>query len=120
MKVDIYKKTKKDIQVKPNLDDYQKFRKSFSWKDAEKEIDFVNGKLNAAYNAVDRNAENFRKNKIALYWEGDNEEKKRFTFLDLSRLSSKFSNLLHSLEIDIGERVFFFLPRVPESWPVHR
>ena len=79
----------------------------------KKEIEFKNGKLNAAYNAVDRNANNWRKNKIALYWEGDSDEKKRFTFKDLSELSSQFANLLHSLNVDISDRVFFFLERMP-------
>jgi acetyl-CoA synthetase len=116
MKVEIFKKTADYLKKKPNLPNYNSAIKSFSWSKAKKEIEYKDGKLNAAYNAVDRNAVNWRKNKIALYWEGDAEEKKRFTFKDLSTLSSQFANLLHSLDVEKSDRVFFFLPRVPELY----
>ncbi|OGY21451.1 MAG: acetate--CoA ligase [Candidatus Chisholmbacteria bacterium RIFCSPLOWO2_01_FULL_49_14] len=116
MKVQIYKKTKDYFKKPPNLVDYEKTNRTFSWKDAQQEIEYVDGKLNAAYNAIDRNAVNFRKNKIALYWEGDEEKKLRFTFSDLAKLSSRFANLLHNFDVGIGDRVFFFLPRVPELY----
>lgn len=113
MKVEIFKKKGQPAKP-PNLIDYDQTRKHFSWDDAKQEIDFHGGKLNAAYNAIDRNATNWRKNKIALYWEGEDGKKERYTFTDLARRSSQFANLLHSLDVEIGDRVFFFLPRVPE------
>jgi acetyl-CoA synthetase len=116
MKVETFKKTADYLATKPNLPDYDQAKRTFSWNKAKKEITYINGKLNAAYNAIDRNAKNWRKNKIALYWEGENEDKKRFTFQDLNKLSSQFANLLHSLEINRKDRVFFFLPRVPELY----
>lgn len=69
--------------------------------------------LNAAYEAVDRNAASARKNKVALYWEGEKGEKAKFTFLELALLSNKFANYLKTLSVGKGDRVFFFLPRVP-------
>ena len=113
MDTGIIKKKAASFKVIPNLSDYEKVRKSFSWKDTEDEIDFKDGKLNAAYNAVERNALNWRKNKIALYWIGANGQKEKFTFSELNQLSSKFANLLHDFSIDLGDRVFFFLSRVP-------
>jgi acetyl-CoA synthetase len=71
-------------------------------------------KLNAAYEAVDRNALSARKNKVALYWEGENGVKTKYTFLELSLLSNKFGNFLKKLGVERGDRVFFFLPRIPE------
>src|SRR3989344_104962 len=70
--------------------------------------------VNAAVEAVDKNAANWRKNKIALFWEGENGEKKKYTFQELSILSNKFANLLKEKDVNRGDRVFFFLPRVPE------
>lgn len=70
--------------------------------------------VNAAVEAVDKNAANWRKNKIAIYWESENGEKKKYTYLELSILSNKFANLLKEKGINRGDRVFFFLPRVPE------
>jgi acetyl-CoA synthetase len=108
------KKGKDLLKKKPNLLAYQKTYQSFSWKEAEKELFWFEGKLlNAAQNAIDRHALTFRKNKVALYWEGEAGQKERFTFADLSKLSSQFANVLKNLGVERGERVFFFLPRVP-------
>ena len=70
--------------------------------------------LNAAVEAVDKNAANWRKNKVALYWEGSDGRKEKYTFLELSLLSNKFVNVLKHLGVEREDRVFFFLPRVPE------
>lgn len=117
MKRKVIKKSKKTLKIEPNLINYQKTYRSFSWKKAEKEISWFPGKkINAAFNAIDRNIEGSRKNKIALYWEGSNGEKKKFTFFELYLLSNQFANFLKSLRAKRGDRVFFFLPRVPELY----
>lgn len=97
----------------PNLDDYKKIRKSFSYKLAKKEIYFVNGKLNAAYNAIERHANNWRKNKIALYWISGEGEKFKYTFKEINDKANQFANLLEKIKVQRGDRVFFFLTRVP-------
>lgn len=113
----IIKKSKKLLKKKPNLTDYSKVYRTFSWKKAEKEIVWFAGKkINAAFNALDKNIEGARKNKIALYWEGEEGEKKKFTFFELYLLSNQFANFLKSLKAKRGDRVFFFLPRVPELY----
>lgn len=107
----------KNLKKRPNLVDYEKAYRRFSWKQAEAELAWFAGKrLNAAFNAVDRHLSGPRKNKVALYWEGEDGEKKKFTFAELSRLSSKFANVLKKLGVERGNRVFFFLPRVPEIY----
>lgn len=117
MKEKIIKKTKKLLKTSSNLPDYQKTYQTFDWKQAEKEISWFAGKkLNAAFNAIDRNILGPRKNKIALYWEGTNGERKKFTFFELYLISNQFAHLLKSLGVKRGDRVFFFLPRVPELY----
>ncbi len=107
----------KKLKFTPNLLDYEKESRNFNWLKAKKEITWLaKGKLNAAYNAVDRHAQSERKNKIALYWQGENGERKKYTFLELSFLSNQFANFLKSLGVKKGERVFFFLPRLPELY----
>ena len=97
----------------PNLADYDKTYRSFTWDDARKEIDyFANGKLNVAHNAIDRHALTWRKNKVAMYWEGQNGEKEKYTFTELKFLTNKFANVLANLGIQKGDRVFIFLPRI--------
>jgi len=106
----------KKLILKPNLKNYEKTRHHFKWSDHKDEIEwFSGGKINAAYNAIDRHVKTWRKNKIALYWEDDENEKK-FTFQELAILSNKFANVLKSIGVEKGDRVFFFLQRVPELY----
>jgi acetyl-CoA synthetase len=105
----------KNLSKKPNLENYEKVRKDFDWKEAEKELEWWPGrKLNAAYNAIDRHLEGSRKNKVALYWAGPEGEREKYTFKELAELSNQFGNFIKTLGVGRGDRVFFFLPRIPE------
>jgi acetyl-CoA synthetase len=107
----------KTLKTPPNLVNYQKTYKSFSYSQYKDELDwFPNNRLNAAYNAIDRQAIGVRKNKVALYWHGPDDQQQKFTFQELSLLSNQFANLLKKLKIKKGDRVFFFLPRIPELY----
>jgi len=102
------------LPLAPNLPDYQKTYRTFAWPQARKELVwFPDNKINAAHNAVDRHLQGPAKNKIALFWQGTKGEKEKYTFQDLARLSNQFANVLKQLGIQRGDRVFFFLPRVP-------
>ncbi len=100
----------------PHLDDYETLYRSFSWKSARRELDWFGPSLNAAYNAVDRHTQTWRKNKIALYWENEQGDQKKYTFEDLSLLSNKIGNILKDFDVARGDRVFLFLPRIPELY----
>lgn len=101
----------------PNLPDYEKTYKNFTWKKAEFEIDyFKDGLLNAAYNVIDRHVEGKLKNKIALFFEGQNGEKEKYTYADLKKATNKFANVLQNLGVKKGDRVFLFLPTIPERY----
>lgn len=107
----------KSLTIAPNLSDYDTTYKSFTWKNADKEIDyFSDGTLNAAYNVIDRHAKGKRKTKIALLFEGANGEKEQYTYLDLQKLSNKFANVLTVNDVKKGDRVFVFLPTIPERY----
>lgn len=117
MKTRIIHLKQKKISSKPNLENYEKIYRSFQWSEAKEELEwFPERKLNAAHNAVDRHLKGPRKNKVALYWHGPNDEKEKYTFTEISQLSNKFGNVLKKLGVKKGERVFFFLPRVPELY----
>lgn len=116
MKVAVYKKSHKKGLMPPNLSDYEDVRKDFSWRDARKNLDWFDGNLNAAYNAVDRHTLTWRKNKVALYWEDESGTEKKYTFEELSVLSNKVGNILKDFGVERGERVFLFLPRIPELY----
>lgn len=124
MKIDEISVAQKKLSYTPNIADYESYRKKFDWNDfIEEEIEFLpHGKFNAAFNAVTRHAMGEKKNKVAMYWIGETGDKKepfiekKLTFAEIEVLSNKFANLLHREGIDRGDRVFFFLPRVPELY----
>ncbi|MFH0936897.1 MAG: acetate--CoA ligase [Candidatus Daviesbacteria bacterium] len=109
-------KNKDYFKVTPNLLDYEKADRSFkSWNDFKNELTFFeDGKINAAFNAIDRHIDTWRKNKIALYFESEDGVKKEFTFYDLYLLTNKACNVFKSLGLERGDRAFIFLPRIPE------
>jgi acetyl-CoA synthetase len=110
-----FHKDKNSYKLPPYLTDYFATYGSFSWEQAaKKELTFFpDGKINAAFNALERHLTTFRKNKIALYWQGANGEKEKYTFEELSLLSNQFANYLRNLGVKKGDRVFIFLPRIP-------
>jgi len=104
------------FSVKPNILDYQKMRKEFSWEKLSGELDWFDGDhINIGHIAVDAHLRTDRRHKKALIWEGLKGEIEEYTFADLARLSNKFANVLVTeLGVQKGDRVFFFLERVPE------
>ncbi|WP_339230788.1 acetate--CoA ligase [Oceanobacillus sp. FSL K6-2867] len=112
-----------DMQVIParsenyNLKDYQKARENFKWEDVNKHFTWnETGKVNIAYEALDRHAENpAKKDKVALLYSAPGREEK-LTFSDLSKTSNRFANVLKKHAVNKGDRVFLFMPRSPEFY----
>ena len=97
-----------------NLICYEDQYKNFSWETVKKELGLSGNKVNIAYEAIDKHAATWRKNKVALYWEGSDGTHVKYTFQELKILSDKCANMLQSLGVGKGDRVFLFLPRLPE------
>ncbi len=114
----ITKKPFDQYTVKPNLKDYPKMYEEFSWDKVSLELDWFDSEhINIAHVAIDSHLKTNRRNKKALIWESKRGEGEEYTFQDLSRLSNKFANVLvKKLGIQKGDRVFFFLERVPEIY----
>jgi acetyl-CoA synthetase len=112
----VYKDPAK-LRLKPNLQGYDKLRKTFKWSDAEKYVDwFPGGKINAAFNAVDRQAKGKNRDKVALIYDDGEGHATKLTFKQLHEMTSKFANVLKKLGIKRQDRVFFFLQRSPELY----
>ncbi|EPZ43997.1 acetate--CoA ligase [Alicyclobacillus acidoterrestris] len=75
---------------------------------------FLGGKLNAAYNCVDRHAFGPRKNKAALIWEGEPGDTRVLTYDMLRREVDKAAHALKRLGVQKGDRVSIYLPMIPE------
>ena len=76
---------------------------------------FVGGRLNVAYNCLDRHLETWRANKAALIWEGEPGDRKVLTYRQLHREVCLFANALRKLGVERGDRVAIYLPMIPEA-----
>jgi acetyl-CoA synthetase len=118
-----------DMAVKRASEDFLGY-----WEDAARELDwyrkwdrvlddddppfyrwFVGGKCNIVHNALDRHIETANKNKLALIWEGEPGDRKKFTYYELYRAVNRFANALRSLGIKKGDRVVLYMPPLPET-----
>ncbi len=76
---------------------------------------FVGAKTNIVHNALDRHLKTFRKNKLALIWEGEPGDTRTFSYFALNREVCKFANVLRSMGVKKGDIVTIYLPRIPEQ-----
>ena len=76
---------------------------------------FVGGKLNVAYNCVDRHVESGHGDQVAIHWVGEPGDTRTITYADLKREVSKTANALVSLGLEAGDRVAIYMPMVPEA-----
>jgi acetyl-CoA synthetase len=103
-----------EITTQPNMRDYNEQSKSFNWNAIESELDFFNdGKLNMAYECIDRHLKTPLKDKLAFIWEGLDGEVEQYTFQELSLATNKFANVLKKYGVTKGDRVFVFLKGFP-------
>ncbi|MEC2054758.1 acetate--CoA ligase [Peribacillus psychrosaccharolyticus] len=105
------------IKGEYNLQNYDEKYKQFDWVETEKEFSWSKtGKINLAYEAIDRHAESDRKDKAALLYKDDNRDE-TYTFDEMKNLSNQAANVLKNFgEVEKGDRVFIFMPRSPELY----
>ena len=76
---------------------------------------FLGGEINASYNCIDRHIENGFGNEDAIIWEGnDPNQSRNFTYNDLLKEVSRFSNALKDLGVKKGDRVCLYMQMIPE------
>ncbi|WP_373229971.1 acetate--CoA ligase [Cohnella sp.] len=95
---------------------YEEAVKTFNWTDIEKQFSWATtGKVNMAYEAIDRHVINGLGDKVALYY-SDSQRDESYTFSEMSKQSNRFGNVLRNLGVEKGDRVFIFMPRTPELY----
>ena len=76
---------------------------------------FEGGKLNIAFNCIDRHIEKYA-DKTALIWEGDDPDQSQdISYFELHQNVCKFSNILKDLGAEKGSRVCIYMPMIPEA-----
>lgn len=100
-------------EVAESLSWFRKWDKVLDWNPPFAKW-FVGGSINTSYNITDRHMQADVKNKTAIVWEGENEERRILKYSDLHRDVNKLANGLKKLGVRKGDRVTIYLPMVPE------
>ncbi|MFI0906720.1 acetate--CoA ligase [Streptomyces sioyaensis] len=88
---------------------------TLDWSNAPFAKWFADGKLNVAYNCVDRHVENGLGDRVALHFEGEPGDTRSITYAELQREVSKAAHALTELGVRSGDRVAIYLPMIPEA-----
>ena len=75
---------------------------------------FQGGKINVTVNCLDRHLKTARKNKVALIWEGEPGDSRKYTYQQLYEEVCKFANVLKKKGVKKGDRVTIYMPMIPE------
>jgi acetyl-CoA synthetase len=92
-----------------------KWSQVLDWTNAPFAKWFVGGKLNVAYNCVDRHVESGHGEQVAIHWVGEPGDTRDFTYAQLKDEVSKTANALTSLGVVSGDVVAIQLQMVPEA-----
>lgn len=107
-------------QANENIEWFEGFNKVLEW-DLPHAKWFTGGKLNVAYNCLDKFLNTSVMNKAALIWEGEPcsanrpGEERVLTYRQLFYEVSRFSNVLKRNNVKKGDRVVIYMPMVPEA-----
>ncbi|MDY6905314.1 MAG: acetate--CoA ligase [Thermodesulfobacteriota bacterium] len=102
-------------QAEKYLTWYEKWHTVLDYDFAEARIEwFAGGKLNAAYNCLDRHLDSIG-DKPAYYWEGDDPtETRMYTYRELYIQVNKFAAALKKNGVQKGDRIIIYLPMIIE------
>ena len=92
------------------------FTEVLDWSEAPFAKWFVGGKLNVAYNCVDRHVEAGNGDRVAIHWEGEPVGHSRsITYAELKDEVCQAANTLTDLGVKAGDRVAIYMPMIPEA-----
>src|SRR3954447_20399765 len=94
----------------------EKWTEVLDWSEAPFAKWFPDGKLNVAYNCVDRHVEAGNGDRVAIHWVGEPvDDERTITYAQLKDEVSKAANALTELGLVAGDRVAIYMPMVPEA-----
>ncbi|MFW6773651.1 acetate--CoA ligase [Nocardioides sp. CPCC 205120] len=91
------------------------FTEVLDWSDPPFAKWFVGGKLNVAYNCVDRHVEAGNGDRVAFHFVGEPGDTRDITYAELKDLVSQAANALTDLGVRAGDRVAIYMPMIPEA-----
>lgn len=99
-----------------NLHQYQAEYQTFSWQDAWKKIAGNENHVNIAYEAIDRHVDNGFGEQTAMRFLRKNGSTDEISYQDLKVSTNQFANLLESLGLSKGDKVYGLAGRVPQLY----
>jgi len=113
----IIRKSLSGLSVTPNWTSYQQERQSFSWDAARRALQGLpGGGLNIGFEAVDRHAATPLADKTALRFVSRSAPTMDVSYAELARQTNRFANVLQSLGVGRGDRLFVLAARLPELY----
>ena len=110
-------KTAHDLRVPPNLSDYDAQCRAFSWDAARQALQGLpGGGLNIAFEAVDRHAAGALRDRVALRFVARSAPALDLSYGELARQTNRFANVLKSLGVGQGDRLFVLAGRIPDLY----
>ncbi|MFE2993532.1 acetate--CoA ligase [Nocardia sp. NPDC059246] len=94
---------------------HQPFTQVLDWDDAPFAKWFADGKLNVAYNCVDRHVLDGHGDRVAIHWEGEPGDSRDITYAELLAEVSRAANYFTGLGLAAGDRVAIYMPMIPEA-----
>jgi acetyl-CoA synthetase len=91
---------------------YTPYKKVLDWKEPYAKW-FVGATYNIVNDALDKHMKTYRKNKVALIFEGELGDVEKLTYRDLYIRVNKLANTLKVLGVKKGDRVGIYLPMIP-------
>jgi acetyl-CoA synthetase len=91
------------------------FTEVLDWSNAPFAKWFVGGKLNVAYNCVDRHVLAGHGDQIAIRFEGEPGDQINITYRELMDQVCKAANAITELGVSAGDRVAIYMPMIPEA-----
>jgi acetyl-CoA synthetase len=93
----------------------QPWTEVLDWSDAPFARWFVGGRLNVAYNCVDRHVEAGHGDQVAIRFEGESGDRRDITYAQLQDEVCRAANALLEMGVVAGDRVAIYLPMIPEA-----
>ncbi|SHN88889.1 acetyl-CoA synthetase [Geodermatophilus obscurus] len=117
---DVYERAAQDrlgfwAEAAERLSWSQKWDEVLDWSNPPFAKWFVGGKLNVAYNCVDRHVESGHGEQVAYHWEGEPGDTRTITYAQLKDEVCKAANALLELGVQAGDRVAIYMPMIPEA-----
>lgn len=97
-----------------NLEWYEKWDKVLDSSNHPFYKWFVGAKTNIIHNAIDRHLKTWRKNKLAMIWEGEPGDSRVYSYYELNKEVCKFANIFKSMGVKKGDIVTIYMPQIPE------